>query len=315
MSSFARVSLATVVFAASAVAFAAPAVAAPPKTLAVAKDKLGADTVALVSANGKTLRATQLFTKLFAKLMEARDVKEAVETIKKTCNIDPVNAVDDATIGVDGKDQATVFVALAGVNEQKLTGCVAAIAKKESGKDIKATKKGDIIELRGGKETLYVAWLPGDIIAFASDADDRAILEKALGGGFAKSALAPRVARLNADATIFGAWNKPISNNGMNVKAGDFTMIAAGGNVTARVNAETASPSDAAKLSLGVNALTGMFVPKSAPKEVHALAKSVSVKTNGSDVVIEAKGTDAEILKAIEWATKGEAKGEKKPKR
>lgn len=296
----AGLSLALAAVALPALALPSVALAAPTRSFAAAKDGLAQDTEILASANLKVARSTQLFSAFSGLATSDRDVKQALDIVKKSCNIDLMTAIDDVTVGVDGKDKGGIYLALTGVTEDQFTKCVVSIAKQKSGDTVTTKKVGNEIELSHGSDKIYVAWLANNVLFVASQPDDEKLLKKETGGGLAKSTkMQARLANVDTDATVFLAWTReqPIQN--MTSKGGSGSLNYAGASFALKLAVDLGDAKEAEKLAKGASAALSMFIPKDAPKEVQKILQSLVVKANGSEVAIALQAAEADVKKVL----------------
>lgn len=279
------------------------------KSFTAASASLPSDVEVLATSNLKSVRSTETFKTVFPELMKlGGGVGAAVDTVKKECGIDPVKAFDDATIGLDKKDKGAVFFALSGVSEQKLLDCVAKVAKAENKSTVSTKKSGAITEVKNDKsgETVFYAWLPGDVLVVATEPDDKPLLERMLGGkgGLSKSPVAGRLSKMDPGAALSVAFAKQLPVEKMTVKGANVNVAASGGNVTATTVLEMASKKEAEQIVTIATMAAAIAKPKGAPKELERLLKSINASSSGADATITAQSTEKELAVVLGWALK-----------
>lgn len=289
------------------------------KSFQTAKDNLPSSTVVLASLDLTTLRSTQVWSKFFPTLVkQERDLREGLDKVKAACGVDPVTAVSDISVGADPSDKGGIFIALNGVTEAKFTDCVQKIAKGE-GKTITAKKSGNVIELTNDKgKAIFVAWLPGDVLAVTSNPEDRKLLETMIGGKGSltkNTALTARLAKIDTSTPAFIAWSKTMNMQKVSSKAGNGQVAYAGGTFNLKVESQLGDAKEAENIAKGLSGLLGMMVPKNAPPAVERAAKSVTAKANGADITITASMTEKDLIAALQAAMGGGASGGATPKR
>lgn len=288
---------------AAATALPASAWAAPTRSFQAAKDGLAADTEVLASANLKTARSTQLFATFSGLATSDREVKDAIDTVKKSCNIDLLTAVDDVTVGVDASDKGGIYLALTGVTEDQFTKCIATVAKQKSGDTVTVKKTGNELELSHGSDKIYVAWLANNVLFIASNPDDEKLLKKETGGGLAKSTkMSARLAGVDTDAAAFFAWTREMPVQNMTEKGGNASLSYAGGNFALKLAVDLGDAEAASKLAKGAGAAVSLFVPKDAPKEVQKILGTLQVKAAGSVVEVALQAAEADLSKILQIA-------------
>ncbi len=278
---------------------------AAPRSLAAATARLPETVDALGTSNLKGLRATKLFAKLFpALLQEADELDEGIKQIKKVCQIDAVNAIEDATMAGETSDEGAIFLALTGVDEAKAVACVTKIAKAEMASDATSEKisskaDGTLYRIRSEKKAkeIFFAWLPGEIAVVATDEDDKALLERMLSGkgNIRKSKIASRVAKLDPNATLSVVWAKEETIEGKKVKGGEVRVTIQGGMVSGDATAELESSKDAQEIVSMIEALKSLL-GKMAP------GATVDAKSSGANVILRAQMPEAELIKAADQA-------------
>lgn len=289
--------------------WASVAAAAPNKSFTVAKDVLPADIQVIGSSNVKTIRSTATFQKLFPQLVRMeRDVADGLDKVKKTCAIDPVNAIEDVTVGVADKDKGLILITVSGVTEQKLTDCVAKIAKAETGETVTAKKTGDVIELKSSKngKSLYLAWLKGDTLAFASDPTDKALLERLIGGkgAVSKGALAPFMNKLAFDSALAVAWAKQMPVERWSMKGGSLDVAISGSSVKGTTTVKLGSAKEASEVAAMAQKELSR-AQGNLPKEIDSVAKSVTITASGDDVTVTASTTESNLAALLQLALGG----------
>jgi hypothetical protein len=285
--------------------------AAPTKSFTAAVASLPADTEMLGSSNLKAVRSTQLWKTLFPELLKMeRDVPEAIDKVKKSCSIDLVGSADDVTLGLDSKEKGAIFISVAGVTEAKMLECLQKVAKSE-GESVTSKKTGSITEVKSdkSKKSLFYSWQPGDVLVIAIEPEDKAMLERALGGkgALAKGKLSGRIAKANPEnaLTVISARSIPVEKK--TVKAGDLSVSVSGGNVNVALNAEMASSSEADDV-VKLAKLATSLIPKDAPKELERIAKTLSVGSSGPEVRASLVASERDLVSLIQQAIKRKSK-------
>ncbi|NUP06358.1 MAG: hypothetical protein HOW73_09905 [Polyangiaceae bacterium] len=302
--------LALLVLSAFAFLFVSSAASAATKSFTAATANLPSDIEVLGTSNLKSVRSTETFKKVFPELLKmGGKFGDGIDKVKKECGIDPVTAFDDATVGVGAKDEGAIFIAMNGVTEQKLLDCVSKIAKSSNKATVSSKKTGSITEVKNDKsgDTLYFAWLTGDVLVVATDPDNKALLEKMTGGkgGLSKSKVGGRIGKLDSNAALSVVWGKQLPVDKMTVRNGELTLAASGGNLTATTTVEMGSQKEAEQVAAAANAISAFVnVPKGAPKEVDRILKTLSAKSSGAEVKISAQSTERDLAVVLGWALK-----------
>lgn len=284
---------------------AARADAAPTKSFTAATASLPSDIEVLGTSNLKTLKATDTFKKLFPELLKSsKEANEVISKIKKNCGVDPVTAFDDVTLGIDKSDDGAVFLATNGLTEQKVVDCFVKIGKGE-GAAITSKKTGNITELKSDKtkNSLFFAWLTGDVLVVATEPENKALLERMLNGkgAIAKGKLGTRIAKADPSAALVVLWAKQMPIDKMTLKTADLTVTTSGGNVNVATTLEMGSSKEAENVASVANSLPSVIKPKGAPKELEKVLKSVSAKASGAEVKITAAATEKDLVTIAMW--------------
>ncbi len=296
-------------------AWSALAAAAPPRSLAAAEASLPGDVEVLAAANVKTLRTSQLYTRAFGQLVSAeRDVREGLGKVKQACGIDADKVVDDLTVGVGPRESGAVFIAVSGLTEKQLVDCIAKIAQQEAGEQLLSKKTGAITELGSSKSSnkIYFAWLPGDVLAVATEPDDKALLERMLGGkgGVKKTKAFQRLKAHDQESVLLAGWTKRIPGGGLELKSGSLGLLYKGARVAAEAVLETGSADEADQVAAATKLLGSMLgLPKDAPKQIDTIIKTVEAKTNGPEVKVTANASEADLIAVLDWAMKKQGIG------
>jgi hypothetical protein len=286
------------------------AAAAPPRSRAAADRLLASDAEIVATVNTKTLRTTELFKKFVPELLKKeRQVDSALTKIKSQCAMNPIESIDDITVGVDPQEKGVVFVAVSGVDEKKFVDCVKKLAKSEAGKTITATKRDLVTELKsdGEADALYFAWLPENVLVLATDPLKRELLEKKIGGkgAFAGTALGRRLQAAPEDAAIALAWTKVIKQQGLSVREGSLVLGYKAKAISAAVSVLLPSADEATQAAALVSMLPGMMgAVKDAPPELGKLVKTVAAKATGSELTVSASAPEGDLMKIAKWAEK-----------
>ncbi len=284
---------------AALVTLSTPAEAAP-RSLAAATARLPESVHTVATSHVKAIRSTKLFTKLFPALLEEADeLAEGIKMIKKTCQIDPVVSIEDATFAGEGSgDDGVVFVGLTGVDEAKATSCATKVAKAELGADAKVekvTSKADgtlyKVSSERAKKEVYFAWLPGEVVAVGTDEDDKALIERMLSGkgNLKKSKVASRLSKLDPNAALSGVTAKEETVEGKKVKGGDVKVVIQGGTVIGDATVEMESSKDAQEV-VSLLEVAKAFLGKKTP------GSSMEARASGSNVVVRAQVPEQALI-------------------
>jgi hypothetical protein len=191
------------------VVWAPASASAETKSWTAAKAIASADATIVVSVDMTQVQKSTIYQQMVPALIASEDdAKEGLDAIKSACGIDALGAITDLTVLMidpdDGDEEGLVVVGVNGINEAKAVACMKKIARKE--KKVLTTKKaGKITELslKGESDKIYMAWLAKDVVAFATEPDNKALLTKWIAGKGLASALSTTLAKVD---TSSAAW-------------------------------------------------------------------------------------------------------------
>ena len=274
----------------------------------------------VVGANMNALRGTSIYQAIVPMLIAKEpDAQKAIDLAKSTCSIDLHGAIIDATFALGEDERGVVVVALdKSIDQKRVLACVTKLVTEQTANrkdpiDIKANGGGlkagakkppavaakpadpkpappKLVTKTTGKVTeygvdndpqrLYVAWLAADVVALATDPDDKALLDKMLAGKGTKGTLNTFLAKASSSAAVWLATTKaqPIQTGGT-MKGAYGTVDTSKGNVNVDVSIVMASPKEAKGL---VDQLTSLIasaktaIPPQFQKLVDALRLSAS---------------------------------------
>jgi hypothetical protein len=168
----------------------------------------------------QALGKSAIWAKVVPTLLARQDVKDAVATIKTSCNIDVPTAVTSLVLAEDpAKDNAVAaYLAIPSVGKAKALSCLQQVAADRSKtatdpKDkftITSKTDGNLVQIDDGHETIFVGFI-GDVLVLPSPQvwNDKDATKAWLSGGgaFAKGGVGKLLAKAPADATLAGASN------------------------------------------------------------------------------------------------------------
>lgn len=275
---------------------------------AAAKDNLPAQTALVVGADLTAITKSKLFGTLMPVLFAKEpDARKVFDTIKTTCKIDPLTAIQGVVYATDAeRKQGAVYLSLgAGLDQAKLASCFEQVAKANGVKYPKLTvkKTGAVTEVTMDKDKAYVSWIGTDVLVIPSDVRDRAVLEKWIGqkGGLARSPVAKVYASANTKGAVWGA--SAIAKDldpGVNMKSAYGALTLAGGNLVIDLHTTL----DSAKVATDAVAKANAQIAQVAgsgqlPQGIQTVLKQVSVKSTGPDVVVKATVPETEVLSIL----------------
>ena len=278
---------------------------------AAAKANLPSDSAVVVGLNFASIRKSQIFAKLYPALIGQKpDVQAAFDLAKSVCKIDPVQAIDGAVVGTDADQKGgVVYLALHDVDETKLISCFEAVAKSKGSTDTKVDLKhdGNVSELSSASSTdkpIYIGWIGKDVVVVSFNINDKASLQKWLGGkgGLAKSAVAKPIGKVNTNAS---AWLSILQDKeldpGVHTKAGYGSIDIASGNVNADIRVQLDSAASAAKEAASMTKQVGDFVSSGmVPPAIQPLLKGMKIAASGDEMTLKSSATEASVLAVVQ---------------
>ncbi len=143
---------------------------------------------------------------------------------------------------------------------------------------------------------LYVAWLAPDVIAIATDPDDRALLEKMLAGKGAKGAITGLLPKANPSSTVWLAATKQQEMPTGGTMKGAFGSIdAAKGNVSMDMSIIMSSAKDAKAIVDQVTALLAS-AKKAIPPQLQKLVDALQLTSANDTTRVKLTASEKDVL-------------------
>ena len=169
----------------------------------------------------------------------------------------------------------------------------------------KTTGKITEYGIEGDPKRFYIAWLAPDVLAVATDADDKALLDKMLAGKGAKGTLGTYLGKASSNAAIWLASTKAQSiQQGVNMKGAFGTIDTTKGNVSFDMSLVLADAKEAKGFVEHVKALVGSMkgqIPPQFVKLVDALKLSAAADAANFKLVASEK----DIMSVLALALSG----------
>jgi len=290
---------------------------AAPKSWAAAKAVLPDDVNVLAGANLAALRATALYQQIVPRLIEKEDeAKLAFDMARATCNIDLHTVIDDATVAIAGDERGVVVLGLGrGIDQKKVIDCLnklsvqmakdkpadptAKAGLKKAPPKVSAKTTGKVTEysISGEPKKLYLAWLAKDVVAISTDADDKALLDKMIGGKGART-LGAVMTKVNTNASVWLATTKtaPMQQTAnATVKSVSGTVDAAQGNVNVDMRAQMGSATEAKKLVDDATAMVAA-AKSQVPPQFAKIVDSLRLGATGADATVTLSVPEKDLL-------------------
>lgn len=289
---------------------------------------------AVVGVNVSTLRGTSIYGAVMPTLLAKEpDAQKLFDAATSTCAIDLHGAVVDATFATGDDERGVLVVALArSLDQKRVLDCVSKIvaaeatgaaaakpatgglkagAKKpaskpapKAGPKVVTRTTGKITEygLDNDPKRIYVAWLAPDVVAFATDPEDRPLLEKMLAGKGARGTLGTFLAKANPDAAIWLATTRsqPIQTGGT-MKGAFGTVDAAKGNVRVDMSIVMGSPKEAKTF---VDQATSLIASarNAIPPQFQALVDALKLSAAADAANVKLTASERDVLGLISLA-------------
>jgi hypothetical protein len=271
---------------------------------AAAKDNLPAQAALVIGADLTAITKSQLFNQMLPlALSRDPDARKIFETIKTSCKIDPLTAVQGVVYATDAdRKQGAIYLSLGGgLDQAKLASCFEEVAKASGAKDPKLTvkKAGAITEIATDKGKAYVSWIGTDVLVVPSDVHDKAALEKWIGqkGGFARSPVAKLSASANTRSAVWGA--SAIAKDlepGVHMKTAYGALTVANGNLAIELHTTLDNAKVAADAVAKANAQVAQVAGAGQlPPGLKTMLQQITIKASGADVTVKASVPEAEL--------------------
>lgn len=282
---------------------------AEPKAWTAAKAGLPADAKIVVGVDFAAIQKTQLFATYYPQLIEKADTDKLFATMKDTCKIDLLAAVQGLVVATaDDREDGAVYLAVSGVDKAKLSSCLQRMVQGMADKTAKVTLKqdGNITQVSDGKDTAFVGWVGKDVLVVSLHAKDKPSLLKWMGGkgALARSEFGKSIAKINTSATLWGAADATQEvQTGITAKGGYGAATFSKGNLDVDLHAVMATADQATTMASSTKQQLEMvkLVPK-LPPEIPAMLKTVTVTAAGEEVVFKGSFAEKDLLSALAFA-------------
>src|SRR4051812_46117478 len=174
-----------------------------------AKANLPKDTMVLLGLDLAQLQKSSLWSLGFPLILSQQpDIKAALDTVKASCQLDPLKIITGLVIGTDANQQhGAIYISVTGLDQAKLTSCFQVVAK---GKPTIKTE-GKITELSSGDKTLYLSWIGTNVLVLPFELGNKADLGTWTAGAKAltKSKVARSMGKVNTSAAVWAVSAVP----------------------------------------------------------------------------------------------------------
>jgi hypothetical protein len=320
------------IFAALAVTFVSSHARADSKAWTAAKAGLPADAKLVIGVDFAAIQKTELFATYYPKLLEKAEAAQMISTMKDSCKIDPLTAVQAVVVAMSSDQQdGAIYIAVAGVDRAKLTSCIQLAAQQKADKaaaekpatdkpaadkpaadkpaKVSVKQDGNLTQITNGADTALFGWVGKDVIVVSIHAQDKASLVKWMGGkgALAKSTLGKSIAKINTSAAVWGAGEETKEvEQGITVKGGYGAVKFAKGSVDADVHAMMENAAQATKMATSANKqLDEAKQGSQLPPMIAGMLKTVTIAAAGDEVVIKATVVEKDLMNVLSLAGLG----------
>ncbi len=275
-----------------------------------AKAGLPSDAKIVIGLDVGALQKTQLFTTYYPKLLAQNGTGATFDKLKTECKIDPLVAVTSFVVATTSdQSEGAAYVSVSGIDRAKVSACFQSPGMSEKGTKVTVKQSGDIMEVNDGKATSYFGWVGKDVIVVPLKPEDKAQLQKWMGGkgALATSDVGKSLAKVNTSAALWGAGiaTKEIKP-GTTIKGGYGTVQTKTGNLDLDIHAVMASADQAKQFATDAKKqVDQMKQANGLPPAIAALAKGVTINAANDEVVVKANVVEKDLLAVIAMATGG----------
>jgi hypothetical protein len=265
-----------------------------------AQGVLPADLTVVAGVNMNVVRKSQLFTTLFPALIASEaDARQTLDTIKASCSIDVVTVVSDFVVAMDKSEKGAIYMALTGVDEKKVTSCLVAVGAKMANAKITAKRTGNIVEYSesGSKDKIYAGWIGTDVLVIALDPEDKALLERMMGGkGVGKTGdMARNIKSVNTGAAVWAAVVQKEAMSGGTMKGGYGSLDLAGGIMNLDGHMVMGSAKEASAAAAEANKQIAGAAGSLGP-DMDKVIKAVKVSSAGDELVFKMSISEKDVM-------------------
>jgi hypothetical protein len=296
------------IFAAVALSFASLHAHAESKAWTAAKAGLPAEAKIVVGVDIAAIQKTQLFAAYYPKLLEKADASKLIEALKSTCKLDPIGAVSGVVFATSGdQEDGALYIALSGTDRTKLSSCIPRVVQgMDQSAKVTIKQDGNVTEVFDGKKTAFLGWVGKDVIVAPFHEDDKASLQKWMGGkgALAKSELSKSIAKINTSAMVWGAADatKEIQP-GITAKGGYGSIAFAKGNLNADIHAVMANADQATTMANSTKQqLDAVKMFPKLPPGVPEMIKAITITAAGDEVVLKGSFLEKDLMSALTFA-------------
>jgi hypothetical protein len=249
--------------------------------------------------NVGTIKNSALFQQLYpALLAQAGEAKEGVDAARSSCGIDVTAVVSDITVAIGSDEKGLIVVALKGTNAAKLQACIQKLVAQHGHKGkLSVRKTGKIVEysMTGEDDKFHAAWLAADVVAFATDPEDKALLQRLISGKGSKPAA---LAKANTAAAVWVVVDKAHQlDQGMNMKLGYGSLELTGATMALDAHLVLASAKEATDCVAKANQhIADMQKSGQLPPQLTSMAKNLKLLAVGDEAQLKLSLTQQDLM-------------------
>lgn len=284
---------------------------APGDAWAVARGMVPASTQILIGANINTIKSSEVFKVVWAKAMqESGDAAAELDKLKTSCGFDLKDSLQGLVAAVDENQKGAIFISMKGLDQKKALECMNKAGEKEKKSfTASAADAQGIVEYveKGKSDKLYVAWLPKGVVAIATEPDDKALLQKWLGGKGPDAKTGAVLSKVNSGAALWGVVAKEQElEPGTTMKAGYGHADIAGGTISADIRVVLANAKQAADAAAkGQKELEQAQKGGGLPPALLNVLKTVKIAAAGDELQVKASMPEKEAIGLLGMAMGG----------
>lgn len=276
------------------------------KAWAAAKANLPSTTSIVVGFDVAALTKASLFKMGFPMLLAQKpDIKATLELVKTTCQIDPLTAIDGFVVGTDtDQKKGAAYIAFKGLDEAKIVTCLEALLRSQGTKDAKfvVTRDGAVTQLAMGKDSLYLTWMGGDVVAMALAPKDKAQLQAWTSGkqSLAKGAVGRLVAKVDTRAAFWVASSIEQEVEKMKMKGGYGSVALAKGSLAIDLHMLLPGAAEAKGIADKASAeLAGKINGPGLAPALKPVMQAVKITSAGPEVIVTAAIPEKDLLSIV----------------
>ncbi len=296
----------------------APAARADNRAWAAAKSVLPGGMLVVGGANVTSVRASPLFQKVWPSLLAQSGAPgDALDAVKATCKVDTLASIDSVAVAVDGAGKGAFVIALKGLTQPQVEGCLTKLAASKSGK-LAIAHAGQMATYSGvGDKSFSVKWLDRSTFMVTTEPGDPSSFKAMTAGGLSRDpALAPGLAAVKTNATAWAVVNKQEDLGTIKGKVvlgyGDASVASGTVSATIHVVTDSATTATAAASEARKQIDDGMKSGQ-VPPMMTGLMKALVIKTAGKELVVSASITETDLGMLIAMVTAGRGNGASPP--